>query len=78
MRQTATFKDPSGALVDPSVVTVTATPENGTPQTPTPSHVSTGVYRATIDTSGMSGWLKIAWDGAGVDAGVTTFGIDTP
>ena len=83
IRQTVTFKDTNGNVVDPTTVTLYVVPTIGTSVTYVYgqgvfiSKVSTGVYRATVDTSAMREGVSLEWDGAGVDTVVTTYFLDS-
>ena len=83
IRQTATFKDTNGNVVDPSTVSLYVVPTVGTAETYTYgsgteiAKVSTGVYRATVDTSEMREGVSLQWDGVGVDTFVTTYFLDS-
>lgn len=60
---TATFKDTSGTLVDPSTVDLTVRDPDGTETTPAVANPSVGVYTATVtfDEAGIWRWR---WEGA--------------
>jgi hypothetical protein len=83
LRQTVTFRDPNGNVVDPSTVTLYVVPTVGTSATyvygsgTEIAKVSTGVYRASVDTSAMAEGVSLEWDGAGVDTVVTTYFLDS-
>lgn len=57
----ATFKNADNELYDPTTVTVTVRNPDGTTTTPTPTLISTGIYRVNIPLQrGITRWI---WDG---------------
>lgn len=57
----ATFKNADGALYNPTTVTVEVRNPNGSITNPSPTNISTGVYRVNIPLQhGVTRWR---WDG---------------
>jgi len=64
----------AGVPTDPTTVTVTVTDPTGATSTPSPSHLSTGTYSATVAVT-MAGVWSYLWEGTGAasDAIAGTF-----
>lgn len=65
------IKDSSGALADATTVTLTLTRPDGTTETPTVLHPSTGVYRVDYVPL-QAGYYTLTWTATGSNAGVFT------
>jgi hypothetical protein len=82
---TATFVDPTGAVTDPTTVTFkfkagAAATISWTYAAGQVTKVSTGVYTATLDTTGLAGNWTVEILGTGACAAVSSvsFAVTTP
>ncbi len=69
VRFTATFKDLSKQLANPTAVTCQVKDPSGTVTTPSPTQVSTGVYRVDVTFNASGIWyIRFAGTGAVIAA----------
>lgn len=65
VRIPATFKNTSGTLTDPSSVALTILKPDGSTDTLSPTHDSTGVYHADYTSTSLPGAYTWRWMGTG-------------